>query len=332
MAQQSGDAIERAIRALRSLDAADLVLIEPPPSVWDGIEASIESGRGGLPGSPSPESTVAIVEYSIDASDVLAEVGAGWVDAAIDHGAPELARPADNRVLWESIDGDEMRALWQLVVRQVRSEQSEVRVPFRCDSAHARRWFEMAIAPVADGWCAFPVGARLPRGTQPDRAARPDHRARPRFGADRSVQLVRPRTIRRLMARHRAVGCRRTSARTRLAPSGDARDLRLMPGADVGRTPRPGSLRRIARLSTQGTNSGNLTTELRLGVQLASTRPGTAIAGRDEVGLTPSKSSPPRRAPDRGTPPTARVCHLSPGRGCSRRRGRSGTQENTSSA
>ena len=155
MAQQSGDATERVIRALESLDAADLVLIEPPPSVWDGIEASIESGRGGLPGSPSPESTVAIVEYSIDASDVLAGVGAGWVDAAIDHGAPELARPDDNRVLWESIDGDEMRELWQLVVRQVRSEQSEVRVPFRCDSAHARRWFEMAIAPVADGGVRF---------------------------------------------------------------------------------------------------------------------------------------------------------------------------------
>jgi hypothetical protein len=155
MAQQSEDATERVIRALESLDAADLVLIEPPPSVWDGIEASIESGRGGLPGSPFPESIVATVEYSIDASDVLADVGAGWVDVAIDHGAPELARPDTNRVLWESIDGDEMRELWQLVVQQVRSQQSEVRVPFRCDSAHARRWFEMTIAPVADGGVRF---------------------------------------------------------------------------------------------------------------------------------------------------------------------------------
>src|SRR4051794_31192014 len=108
MAQQPGDPTERVIRALKGLDAADLVLIEPPPSVWDGIEASIESGRGGLPGSPSFQSTVSIVEYSIDAFDVLAEVGAGWVDAAIDHSAPELARPVDNRALWESIDGDEM--------------------------------------------------------------------------------------------------------------------------------------------------------------------------------------------------------------------------------
>jgi hypothetical protein len=155
MVQQSGDSIEGVIRALESLDPADLVLVEPPPSVWDGIEASIESGRGSLPGSPSPESTALVVEYSIDSSDVLAEVGAGWVDVAIDHGAPELARPDDNRRLWESIDGDEMRELWQLVVQQVRSEQSEVRVPFRCDSAHARRWFEMAVAPVAEGGVRF---------------------------------------------------------------------------------------------------------------------------------------------------------------------------------
>src|SRR4029079_8356780 len=117
MAQHTGDATEKVVRALESLDATDLVLIEPPQSVWDGIEASIESGRGGLPGSRCPESTVAIVESSIDASDVLTEVGAGWVDVAVDHGAPQLARPDDNRVLWDSIDGDEVRELWQLVVR-----------------------------------------------------------------------------------------------------------------------------------------------------------------------------------------------------------------------
>ncbi len=155
VARQSRDATERVIRALESLDASDLAPIEPPPSVWDGIEASIESGRAELPGSPSPESAIAIIEYSIDASDVLTEVGAGWVESAIDHGAPELERPDDKQVLWESIDDAELRELWQLVVQQVRSEQSEVRVPFRCDSARAKRWFQMAVAPVADGGVRF---------------------------------------------------------------------------------------------------------------------------------------------------------------------------------
>jgi hypothetical protein len=155
MAEQSGDANERVIRALQGIDAADVGLIEPPSSVWDGIEASVESGRAELPGSPSPGSAIAVVEYSIDASDVLIEVGAGWAESAIHHGASELERPDDERVLWEAIGDDELCELWQLVVRQVRSAGSEVRVPFRCDSARARRWFEMVVAPGAAGGVRF---------------------------------------------------------------------------------------------------------------------------------------------------------------------------------
>ena len=155
MAEPPGDASERVISALQGLDPSDLALIEPPPSVWDGIEASIESGRGGLPGSLPAEATVAVVEYSIDASDMLTDVGTGWADAAIEHGAPALARPDGGRSLWDAIDGDELRELWQLVVQRVRSERSEVRVPFRCDSAHARRWFELGIESIADGGVRF---------------------------------------------------------------------------------------------------------------------------------------------------------------------------------
>lgn len=155
MAAQSGDATEKVIRVLQSLEATDLDPVEPPPSVWDGIQASIESGRAELPGSSPPESAVLVVEYSIDSSDVLIEVGDGWAESAIDHGAPELEQPDDEQVLWESIDDDELRELWQRVVQQVRSEQSELRVPFRCDSAHDRRWFEMAVSPIADGGVRF---------------------------------------------------------------------------------------------------------------------------------------------------------------------------------
>lgn len=153
--QQSGDATERVIRALTSLDTSELAPIEPPPSVWDGIEASFESGRAELPGSSSPGSAVLVVEYSIDASDVLVEVGGGWVESAIDHGAPELEQPAGQQVLWDAIDDDGLREVWQLVVRQVRSEQSDVRVTFRCDSARDRRWFEMTVSPVAEGGVRF---------------------------------------------------------------------------------------------------------------------------------------------------------------------------------
>ncbi len=174
-------ASDEVIRALAGLDPADLDLTDPPASVWDGIEAAIESGRGGSPGSPPANSAVALIEYAIDASDVLAEVGAGWAAAAIDHAAPDLVQPGSSRVLWDAIEGDEMRAVWQLVVEQVRSTQSELRVPFRCDAAHARRWYEMAIAPAADGGVRFrsslvfeaprsPVALLDPTATRDDRA------------------------------------------------------------------------------------------------------------------------------------------------------------------
>ena len=51
MARKSHKAPERVVRAFESLDAADLVPVEPPPFVWDGIDASVESGRAELPGS-----------------------------------------------------------------------------------------------------------------------------------------------------------------------------------------------------------------------------------------------------------------------------------------
>ncbi len=155
MAGQSRQAPERVERAFESLDAADLAPIEPPPFVWDGIDASVESGRAELPGSATPETAVLVIAYSIDASDVLIEFGAGWVDSAIDHGAPELTQPGDQRVLWESIDDDGLRELWQLVVERVRSAQSEVHIPFRCDSARDRRWFDMIVEPATDGGVRF---------------------------------------------------------------------------------------------------------------------------------------------------------------------------------
>ena len=103
----------------------------------------------------TPETAVLVVEYSIDASDVLTEFGAGWVDSAIDHGAPELTQPADQRVLWESIDDEGLLGLWQLVVERVRSAKSEVHIPFRCDSARDCRWFDMIVEPVPDDGVRF---------------------------------------------------------------------------------------------------------------------------------------------------------------------------------
>ncbi|MDX2381868.1 MAG: hypothetical protein QNM02_19180, partial [Acidimicrobiia bacterium] len=67
----------------------------------------------------------------------------------------ELAVTAHDRTLWSYIDREEIRELWQLLVERVRTLQVRARVPFRCDAAHARRWFEMTITPEPGGRVHF---------------------------------------------------------------------------------------------------------------------------------------------------------------------------------
>ena len=67
MEQQPGE-MDEVIGLLRSLDEDDLELTAPPASVWDGIEASIESGRAELPASPSADGAVAVI---VDASGTM---------------------------------------------------------------------------------------------------------------------------------------------------------------------------------------------------------------------------------------------------------------------
>ena len=139
---------------MSELGESDFELLDPPAGIWEGIEASTASQRARRPpsrGTPSPTA----VEYRIDARDVLTDVGAGWVEFARDNDAPELAAPARDRTIWSYVDRAEIRELWQLLVQRVRTLQAEARVPFRCDAPHARRWFEMTVAPEPDGAVQF---------------------------------------------------------------------------------------------------------------------------------------------------------------------------------
>ena len=75
-----------------------------------------------------------VVEYWIDANDVVTDVGQSWAHFAYDNDAPELAVPAPDRTLWTYFDNDETRELWQLLVERVRASQKGAHVPLRCDA------------------------------------------------------------------------------------------------------------------------------------------------------------------------------------------------------
>lgn len=167
----------RVRRVMAQLDDADLELLEPPASVWSGIEDAVGSEAARRPPvAEPPASHPMVVEYRIDDSDDVVEVGGGWAEFARANDATELAGAPLGRTLWSFIDDAGIRELWQLVVQRVRDRRQEARVPLRCDGPRARRWFEMTVTPEADDGVRFrsvlvfeesrPPVALLDRGAQ----------------------------------------------------------------------------------------------------------------------------------------------------------------------
>ncbi|MGI9603960.1 MAG: hypothetical protein ACR2QE_18910, partial [Acidimicrobiales bacterium] len=141
---------------LSELGAADFERVAPPAEIWAGIEATVTAERAAASrapkappaqGSPSPM----VVDYWIDANDVVTEVANGWAAFATDNNAPELTVLDSDRSLWSYFDRDEVRELWQVLVQRLRASQRTAQVPLRCDATDTRRWFEMTITPSSDG-------------------------------------------------------------------------------------------------------------------------------------------------------------------------------------
>jgi hypothetical protein len=151
-------AVTGRIRSILSqVEESDFERVDPPAELWERIEASIAADPAMSPREPPsrefPASTV--VEYRIDANDVVTDVGQSWADFARNNDAPELAVPASDRSLWTYFGSGEIRELWQILVERVRALQKGTEVPLRCDAPDARRWFDMTITPEPNGGVHF---------------------------------------------------------------------------------------------------------------------------------------------------------------------------------
>lgn len=163
MSRETDDASAEAANTARietilsELDDSDFERLDPPAAVWQGIEAAIGSGAARPPKIPPSRdlSPRTVVEYSIDADDVVIDVGATWAQFAEDNDAPELGVLSADRTLWSYFESDEVTELWRLLVARVRTLQQPARVPLRCDAPDARRWLDMAITPTSDGAVHF---------------------------------------------------------------------------------------------------------------------------------------------------------------------------------
>ena len=148
---------EEAVSILRAVTSEDFERLEPPAGIWGRIESAVGPGGPGSPKEPPGHLPGAgtVVEYRIDANDVVVGVGNDWVEFASQSHAPELAELDQDRTLWSYFDGEEVKDLWRSLVERVRSAGQLARVPLRCDSPDHRRWFEMTVMPESDGWVHF---------------------------------------------------------------------------------------------------------------------------------------------------------------------------------
>ncbi|HEY2025400.1 MAG TPA: hypothetical protein VGG78_00240, partial [Gemmatimonadaceae bacterium] len=95
--------------------------------------------------------------YTIDQTDRLTGVDAGWRNFALANGAPELADDGVlGRRLWEFVAGAEVRLLYQALFARVRSTGTPIEIPFRCDAPDRRRFMRLSVRPLdQQDWLAL---------------------------------------------------------------------------------------------------------------------------------------------------------------------------------
>lgn len=92
--------------------------------------------------------------YRIDPDDRLIYVDGAFHRFADAAGVPDLAERWYGRSIWQSIDDDELRAVFVALVARARSGRT-VHVHTRCDSPSLARSVAIEIAPLADGSVEF---------------------------------------------------------------------------------------------------------------------------------------------------------------------------------
>jgi hypothetical protein len=90
--------------------------------------------------------------YRVNREDVLTWVDSWWLAFARENGAPELsAQNVMGRQLWDFLDDEATRGIYQQLHHRVRASGQSVVVPFRCDSPNLRRHMRLTICPGEEG-------------------------------------------------------------------------------------------------------------------------------------------------------------------------------------
>jgi len=105
--------------------------------------------------------------HKIDELDRLILVNDEWMNFARENWSPSLeAGDFIGEPIWKYITDIDTRHLYSLFLDRIRKTQTEVNIPYRCDSPDKRRFMEMVIVPSPD--CQVEFQSRIvkeePRG------------------------------------------------------------------------------------------------------------------------------------------------------------------------
>ncbi len=110
-----------------------------------------------LLGRPEPKNSIddtharmPITRYSIGKDDRVHYINDAWNDFAHANVWWSSDSAVIGKSLWDFINGQDTRLVYQLLVKRVRDDRCQVLVPFRCDSADIRRFMELDLEPGAD--------------------------------------------------------------------------------------------------------------------------------------------------------------------------------------
>jgi len=89
--------------------------------------------------------------YVVDGNDAIVSIDEEWLRFARENAAPELTPDhLVGRSLWDFVAGREMHLVYREIFERVRSHDTPILLPFRCDSADRRRYMRLTISPIVD--------------------------------------------------------------------------------------------------------------------------------------------------------------------------------------
>lgn len=98
-----------------------------------------------------------VYSYTLDHDDRLASVCQGWNSFADDNGAAKkIMQPHIlNRRIWDFIADGETEYIYSELIARVRNDDIVAKVNIRCDSSVERRFLEIEITNLYDGFVQF---------------------------------------------------------------------------------------------------------------------------------------------------------------------------------